>query len=106
KRYVSGRSSAVARWYRPSFQACAGSVTPVNVRLSYRVVVASSKPSRKTRRSSCIQPFSRLINRIRRASGTSSNVLRPRSEEHTSELQSRENLVCRLLLEKKQKHEQ
>src|SRR5690606_41549427 len=27
--------------------------------------------------------------------------LRPRSEEHTSELQSRENLVCRLLLEKK-----
>src|SRR6266511_5019382 len=31
----------------------------------------------------------------RRASGS------PRSEEHTSELQSRENLVCRLLLEKK-----
>src|SRR5690606_41751682 len=29
----------------------------------------------------------------------------PRSEEHTSELQSRENLVCRLLLEKK-KHRQ
>src|SRR5690606_39323892 len=27
--------------------------------------------------------------------------LTPRSEEHTSELQSRENLVCRLLLEKK-----
>src|SRR5690606_39716577 len=27
-----------------------------------------------------------------------------RSEEHTSELQSRENLVCRLLLEKKNKH--
>src|SRR5207237_7466145 len=28
---------------------------------------------------------------------------RPRSEEHTSELQSHLNLVCRLLLEKKQK---
>src|SRR5436309_15782239 len=28
-----------------------------------------------------------------------------RSEEHTSELQSRENLVCRLLLEKKKKKE-
>src|SRR5690606_39544608 len=27
-----------------------------------------------------------------------------RSEEHTSELQSRENLVCRLLLEKKKKN--
>src|SRR6266511_4598726 len=30
----------------------------------------------------------------------SSNDGRGRSEEHTSELQSRENLVCRLLLEK------
>src|SRR5207302_9115701 len=29
--------------------------------------------------------------------------VRTRSEEHTSELQSRENLVCRLLLEKKKK---
>src|SRR5690606_39439562 len=37
-------------------------------------------------------------------------VLKPseqdRSEEHTSELQSRENLVCRLLLEKKKKIKQ
>src|SRR5690606_41711808 len=30
-------------------------------------------------------------------------LLEQRSEEHTSELQSRENLVCRLLLEKKKK---
>src|SRR5262249_56737614 len=30
-------------------------------------------------------------------------TLRPRSEEHTSELQSLTNLVCRLLLEKKKK---
>src|SRR3989475_9042104 len=29
--------------------------------------------------------------------------LTPRSEEHTSELQSQSNLVCRLLLEKKKK---
>src|SRR5690606_41546963 len=29
---------------------------------------------------------------------------RRRSEEHTSELQSRENLVCRLLLEKKKNY--
>src|SRR2546427_1023109 len=29
-----------------------------------------------------------------------------RSEEHTSELQSQSNLVCRLLLEKKKKHGQ
>src|SRR5438445_7340878 len=31
---------------------------------------------------------------------------RPRSEEHTSELQSRQYLVCRLLLEKKKKNMQ
>src|SRR5205807_6719417 len=36
--------------------------------------------------------------RARRCSGC-----RPRSEEHTSELQSPCNLVCRLLLEKKKK---
>src|SRR5215510_10951301 len=30
---------------------------------------------------------------------------RPRSEEHTSELQSRGHLVCRLLLEKKKKRQ-
>src|SRR3712207_7331285 len=30
----------------------------------------------------------------------------PRSEEHTSELQSRQYLVCRLLLEKKKKNTQ
>src|SRR5438270_4686063 len=33
------------------------------------------------------------------------DILRlPRSEEHTSELQSQSNLVCRLLLEKKKKN--
>src|SRR2546430_7618968 len=31
-------------------------------------------------------------------------LLQARSEEHTSELQSQSNLVCRLLLEKKKKH--
>src|SRR5690606_40564007 len=31
----------------------------------------------------------------------STDEMKKRSEEHTSELQSRENLVCRLLLEKK-----
>src|SRR5690606_6658768 len=35
--------------------------------------------------------------------GGSFGMVLLRSEEHTSELQSRENLVCRLLLEKKKK---
>src|SRR5690606_40522798 len=37
------------------------------------------------------------------AAAVRSRVSPPRSEEHTSELQSRENLVCRLLLEKKKR---
>src|SRR5436309_7854818 len=39
----------------------------------------------------------------RRALPWIGEVVDARSEEHTSELQSRENLVCRLLLEKKKK---
>src|SRR2546430_4107102 len=35
------------------------------------------------------------------SSGPESRTWPPRSEEHTSELQSQSNLVCRLLLEKK-----
>src|SRR2546427_7521628 len=35
--------------------------------------------------------------------GTAGRTPCPRSEEHTSELQSQSNLVCRLLLEKKKK---
>src|SRR5207302_10891914 len=39
----------------------------------------------------------RAVDRVLHAGGARGE----RSEEHTSELQSRENLVCRLLLEKK-----
>src|SRR5690606_32981085 len=41
---------------------------------------------------------------VRLGAGNFQNV--KRSEEHTSELQSRENLVCRLLLEKKKQQQQ
>src|SRR2546430_9197461 len=36
--------------------------------------------------------------------GSTSDLSHGRSEEHTSELQSQSNLVCRLLLEKKKNH--
>src|SRR2546430_11114076 len=38
-----------------------------------------------------------------RGAGAADRQPLPRSEEHTSELQSQSNLVCRLLLEKKKK---
>src|SRR5258707_11429666 len=46
------------------------------------------------------QPFLRLHRRL------SGRDRRRRSEEHTSELQSRQYLVCRLLLEKKKNYMQ
>src|SRR5690606_39638224 len=48
--------------------------------------------------------FSTLIREVSgKTAGAWINEMVLRSEEHTSELQSRENLVCRLLLEKKKK---
>src|SRR2546427_5742712 len=44
----------------------------------------------------------RIVRAAKRHSGESPRFL-VRSEEHTSELQSQSNLVCRLLLEKKKK---
>src|SRR2546427_2451808 len=41
--------------------------------------------------------------RLLKSLSASKNVTPSRSEEHTSELQSQSNLVCRLLLEKKKK---
>src|SRR3712207_7976677 len=41
--------------------------------------------------------------RFRRTAPAAMLLVVPRSEEHTSELQSRQYLVCRLLLEKKKK---
>src|SRR3989442_7999889 len=42
---------------------------------------------------------------LRRRRGLAGSQPDPRSEEHTSELQSRPHLVCRLLLEKKKKRD-
>src|SRR5436305_14828760 len=56
--------------------------------------LAAKSPARK--------PVSCLRRRPGRSIGCSARYAR--SEEHTSELQSRPHLVCRLLLEKKKKH--
>src|SRR5438445_13397904 len=47
----------------------------------------------------------RIVLAARSAAGSAAISNPHRSEEHTSELQSRQYLVCRLLLEKKKKKE-
>src|SRR5690606_39960695 len=46
-------------------------------------------------------PMDNFLNLVFECNPTQVTLVPDRSEEHTSELQSRENLVCRLLLEKK-----
>src|SRR5258708_24105434 len=55
-------------------------------------------------RSSCRANRDRRKFRRLRSEGGWRSDPRRRSEEHTSELQSPDHLVCRLLLEKKKKH--
>src|SRR5688572_31429609 len=58
----------------------------------------------KTSPACCSRPRRRELPHRSTSSRTScAAVRRGRSEEHTSELQSQSNLVCRLLLEKKKK---
>src|SRR5690625_6467518 len=47
--------------------------------------------------------MAQIFNRIQGTGKLTRHELNQRSEEHTSELQSRGHLVCRLLLEKKKK---
>src|SRR2546430_7719345 len=67
---------------------------PRSTLFPYTTLFRSAKAAPSTR-SNC----------ARRTASPASNRSRLRSEEHTSELQSQSNLVCRLLLEKKKKQE-
>src|SRR5690625_6902393 len=88
-----------------------------DARLATRVII-SSHVSRRLNRDAAARLHGRADETTERCSGRSQGGLdlpntlemRPliqrqaRSEEHTSELQSRGHLVCRLLLEKKKKY--
>src|SRR5690606_40733240 len=99
-RSISIRSSSTSG---SSEKAAAVSYARVNgeeTTASYR------RPStRRARAATCRRPasLSPALPRPCQAAAAlaSDSAWRTRSEEHTSELQSRENLVCRLLLEKK-----
>src|SRR5690606_40300491 len=93
---------------RGSFAAAAEELGKVASALSYSIqkheqALGVSLFVRAGRRS-VFTPVGRLLlERGRAILGATASLADERSEEHTSELQSRENLVCRLLLEKKNK---
>src|SRR5438093_8675359 len=74
----------------------------------FRSCISCEKVCRLTP-SDCTHPLTRAVSETRRhflsgaVSDTTLREIVARSEEHTSELQSLTNLVCRLLLEKKKK---
>src|SRR5688572_31374124 len=69
-------------------------------------ICPSSSSARITRQSLtwCSQMRTGVMRSVSSRVGGDSHEAITRSEEHTSELQSQSNLVCRLLLEKKKKH--
>src|SRR2546430_7800738 len=71
-------------------------------RSTYRFVVSACGPRGHSRRQSSFAEV--LESRQRGAQRGCASHREERSEEHTSELQSQSNLVCRLLLEKKKKN--
>src|SRR2546430_10327205 len=80
--------------FRPSQSPpCAASESPVHLLIRCR----ENSASRKTARSLLLH----LASPSEIPSAGTFHLSNGRSEEHTSELQSQSNLVCRLLLEKK-----
>src|SRR5436309_12655039 len=78
---------------------------PRSTLFPYTTLFRSCAHNRKhrRRRNGCAAAHVRRRVRARALEIAGETARDDRSEEHTSELQSRENLVCRLLLEKKKK---
>src|SRR5690606_42164628 len=89
--FPTRRSSDLTSPRCPASSAIAASAIPPSPSCSWSRATAPAA----LRRAAAIASTRRSFRCAARSSTSS------RSEEHTSELQSRENLVCRLLLEKK-----
>src|SRR3712207_8170224 len=86
--------------YTTLFRSCGFFELQVPTRLRHGPVGAAKQTGRSP--GALGQPARRLDRTMRHGTGTRAlAVSQCRSEEHTSELQSRQYLVCRLLLEKK-----
>src|SRR2546430_8066196 len=79
---------------------------PRSTLFPYTTLFRSLSPSCRSASSNSMLPRQQNPVRDKKNSSTSKDLLEffLRSEEHTSELQSQSNLVCRLLLEKKKKN--
>src|SRR5690625_6694542 len=78
--------------------------TPPNSKLFYsesKICIDASTTALST--GAVFKRTAPLVGEINGSMGFLAGEARTRSEEHTSELQSRGHLVCRLLLEKKKK---
>src|SRR5690606_39784370 len=91
-------STLQSRLNRMCNQGSAGERPDVLVRNA--LGTAASRNNRDAR-SLSFPVVSYHVSRLSSLDGAGEFLWTTRSEEHTSELQSRENLVCRLLLEKK-----
>src|ERR1035437_2454875 len=78
-----------------------GNLRMDGARLTQAIIKGTERATREhPLRSSIVSP----ITRENRQTSTGERIPIIRSEEHTSEIQSRQYLVCRLLLEKKTQH--
>src|SRR5207237_10673555 len=77
---------------------------PISTLFPYTTLFRSDRVSMQAKRMGCDSSgFFSLFNGRSAECAPVNNQIQQRSEEHTSELQSHLNLVCRLLLEKKKK---
>src|SRR5690606_40627490 len=87
-------------WQRGAYTWRAQSVTPSYTLPTHNTMFRSVAPAKHGVVENTFNPAASAYPSILDAA----HAAGLRSEEHTSELQSRENLVCRLLLEKKKRH--
>src|SRR6266511_6054467 len=114
-RWAASRALAAASWSRTGWgpappgvvrrrtDSPGSSTARASVPSRGSVIKSSSRATPRSAASRTSDPTASCASRNGTPCWTSSSARSVRSEEHTSELQSRENLVCRLLLEKKKK---
>src|SRR5690606_41829900 len=92
--FPTRRSSDLLRLTEPTSGTIAWRGRPIE-----KLSPGQMRPYRRELQAVFQDPYSSLNPRMRAAEIVAEPLRNFRSEEHTSELQSRENLVCRLLLE-------